>query len=810
MTPLKLYLKGFSGIRNGLGQSEVMIDLDAAAGDAQLVALVGSNGSGKTTIIDNLHPFRIMPSRSTSYSVAGFSYYDHLCAAEAVKDLEWLHEGERYRSQIVLRVNGTRKTEAYLHRWQDGKWTAVHLADGTCSDGKSETYDRCVEDLLGSPEAFFTSVFSAQNRRPLSSYKTGEIKSLMVELLQLDRIRGLGEEASRVTSLLKLALDEKHASKRELDQIGSELSHLRKQEAAASALVDTTQVAKDLVVQAAEKSHARVQGLIRIQESKADSDRRRAQLESQIGQTQSALTQLATTTANDANRVQARKERMERDQQVSLELLTRQKDAREAEMHAAQALVSRADEIEEAYPRIALLEQEEISSKEHVAALRQQAAVRVELQKQHALLQAQHGSLEREAGAVAIRAQQLRERFGLTAAVPCQGTDLQARCKLLSDAREAKTLMPSAEADIGRIRGELAHLTQQQAQVADALNQFSTLDSQLVGAERQLEAIQKTRRDVSQLVSLKSAVDDAQSRLTRLAGEIRDIDRRAITAREAAAREALSCAAELAEISARAERDHANGVARLNQFQQELSALPVAFELNELAQAREELDRAQRAVASAESDHIRAVQEQAQLAACIALLTPREASALDAVAELGALEAEVGWWTLLAKGLSNDGVIALCIDDAGPELARLTNELLLSCYGPRFTVSITTQVETAKKDLREGFDVIVFDADSGESKSVTVMSGGEKVWLNECLTRAIAIYLTQASGRRYQTLFSDEADGPLDLNRKRMFIAMKRAVLNLGGYQREFFVTQTPELWELADRVIDVGALATA
>jgi len=56
------------------------------------------------------------------------------------------------------------------------------------------------------------------------------------------------------------------------------------------------------------------------------------------------------------------------------------------------------------------------------------------------------------------------------------------------------------------------------------------------------------------------------------------------------------------------------------------------------------------------------------------------------------------------------------------------------------------------------------------------MSGGEKLWINETLTRAIALYLAQNSARKYQTLFSDEADGPLDPERKRMFMAMKRLV----------------------------------
>ncbi len=46
------------------------------------------------------------------------------------------------------------------------------------------------------------------------------------------------------------------------------------------------------------------------------------------------------------------------------------------------------------------------------------------------------------------------------------------------------------------------------------------------------------------------------------------------------------------------------------------------------------------------------------------------------------------------------------------------------------------------------------------------------------------------SGRRYETLFCDEADG----ERKRMFMQMKREVLRLGGYAREYFISQTPEL----------------
>jgi len=36
---------------------------------------------------------------------------------------------------------------------------------------------------------------------------------------------------------------------------------------------------------------------------------------------------------------------------------------------------------------------------------------------------------------------------------------------------------------------------------------------------------------------------------------------------------------------------------------------------------------------------------------------------------------------------------------------------------------------------------------------------------------------------------------------------MKREVQRLGGYAREYFVSQTPELTQMADVVIDLSAL---
>mgnify|MGYP003548042597 FL=1 len=97
--------------------------------------------------------------------------------------------------------------------------------------------------------------------------------------------------------------------------------------------------------------------------------------------------------------------------------------------------------------------------------------------------------------------------------------------------------------------------------------------------------------------------------------------------------------------------------------------------------------------------------------------------------------------------------------------------------------------------------------DARGGKSLSLMSGGERTLIDACLPRAVALYLAQNTGRRFDTLFSDEADGPLDPEHKRMFMAMKREVLQLGGYRQEFFITQTPHLATMADAIIDLDAM---
>ena len=807
MRPISLTLKGFRGIRDGLGRDVIELDFEQLAGDAKLVAMVGSNGRGKTTLMDNMTPFPIMPSRAGSDGLGSFSYYDQVCLPESVKDLVWEHGGERYRSQLVFRLNGKKKTEAFLHVRREDLWQPMRLDDGTVSDGKVDTYVQCVERILGSAETFFTSVFAAQGRRQLSAYKNGEIKTLLADLLGLDEIRALGAKALETAKLLKAGLvavrQERAGLRVEVEQVARELSTLGD----TGTRIAAAQTAKAGRQAALDGLKAELAKHVATRDVTMQTEARRTQLTEErrsiIEAGRAALGALDAQDRREGERLEQLNRRIGQraeDERKRRKGLNEQRTRLEATLQASGV-------IERANQRLGRAESVVVQREERVVGLRRVAERLEKLRADSKLARERIAGIEREAGQASLKAQELSRRFGLTAEVPCAGTDLQGRCKLLSDAREAQSLKPRADAQIARLQTERAKVTQHLREFEAQGRDFAAAHARLSVSETRL----KRSRERLSRVSVRAARHGelAQARET-LAGIVRQlaslpqhdgeetVEEKTERGAIAAARQAI-----VAQREGVAHRQRES----LNRADAAIAALPAPFDVSWIERAQRGVEEAQHSLVAAEATYMKAVRDQQAGAELLRRKAVIEARLTGLDTRLRRIEDQVGVWMLFAKCMSNDGLIALSIDDSGPTLSSLANDLLLACYGPRFTVSLRTLVETAKGEAREGFDIVVHDAESGEAKSVTQMSAGERVWINESLTRAIALYLTQNSGRHYGTLFSDEADGPLDPERKRMFMAMKREVLRIGGYTQEFFVSQTPELAAMADVVIDLETL---
>jgi exonuclease SbcC len=393
---------------------------------------------------------------------------------------------------------------------------------------------------------------------------------------------------------------------------------------------------------------------------------------------------------------------------------------------------------------------------------------------------------------------------------------MQGQCTLLSDAREAAALAPSAQQRIRQLAAERDSLRRELQALQEAVSLNVGAPQSLCRAE-----CQSRRALARQTASAAMAAREAEMRQAR-AGLVEAEDELAALPSapdpSAGADIAIDTDSEAAErkqiiasrmrVAERVSLLEAQTRAAIQRLQTAIDALPSPPDAARLAHALAQVDRWQGVLDEAERSHLAAVRDAQALAALSTQMEEHGRRRDAAAARTTRVEQELANWLLFARCMGNDGLIALAIDDAGPTLSGLVNDLLLACYGPRFTVAIETLQETANGEQREGFDIRVYDAESGEDKSATAMSGGERVWINECLVRAVALYLAQNTGRRYDTLFSDETDGPLDPERKRMFMAMKRRVLELGGYAREFFVSQTPELTGMADALIDLEAMS--
>ena len=814
MQPLSLTLKGFRGIRDGLGRDVLTVDFERLADGAELVAIVGANGRGKTTVMDNMHPYLTMPSRAGAAGPGGFSYYDHVCLPENEKDLIWAHDGRSYRSQVVIRLNGRRKTEAFLFMLaDDGAWKPVALDDGTVSDGKVDTYTRCVEAICGSADTFFTSVFSAQGKRQLSAYRNAEIKTLLADLLGQEEIRALGQKAAETARLLKAGLAAIRQEQASLDEEAQRIEGERRRLDGAQARVAQSLSTRQAAHAEQESARTRHAQLIAEREQAQGVEARRRQLQ---GECQAVIQ--AGKEAIEALLAQDRGEqqRLERLEQRIAQRLGQERNRRQVLQNqrrqcltllAGASGVRRGERRLPLAERVASLRSAQVGTwREHVQRLTQcLAAERMAQQKL--------SGIEREAGQAVLKAEELGRRFGLTGEVPCAGIDLQGRCQLLGDAREAQALIPSAEGTIQRLGREKSTVQKELDALREQHEALAAAPQALVRAEHRAEC---ARARASRFALLAAQVGEMERARATLAGieeeltELRTVldpdatgDQPPVeTPEEVAERQQIGAARQA--IAHQHEQQAKHYRATLDRLKQALAALPASYDEQRLIDAQTRMEQAAQSVTAAEQVHLNAVRDADTLGVLVQQATVLAGRQARVASRIAHVETELGNWNLFARCMSNDGLIALAIDDAGPALSGLANDLLLACYGPRFTVSIQTLVETGKGEQKEGFDIVVHDGESGESKSVGLMSGGERVWINECLIRAVALYLAQHTGRRYGALFSDEADGPLDPERKRMFMAMKREVLRLGGYQREFFVSQTPELTAMADAVIDM------
>lgn len=148
---LSVSIRGSIGIKCGFNKDEVKIDFSDFGNG--IVALVGANGKGKTTIIENCHPYPRMLTRPGALK-------DHFYLKDSHRILIYKDEdGLYYKISMLITAHvKTGSVQYFVHTSKDGiNWRAV-----TGVDGSLDAYNQYILGTFGSLELFLRTCFIAK------------------------------------------------------------------------------------------------------------------------------------------------------------------------------------------------------------------------------------------------------------------------------------------------------------------------------------------------------------------------------------------------------------------------------------------------------------------------------------------------------------------------------------------------------------------------------------------------------------------------------------------------------------------------
>ncbi len=168
--------------------------------------------------------------------------------------------------------------------------------------------------------------------------------------------------------------------------------------------------------------------------------------------------------------------------------------------------------------------------------------------------------------------------------------------------------------------------------------------------------------------------------------------------------------------------------------------------------------------------------------------------------ERGKLAKHIAVYDELHVAFSKQGVPAMIIEAAVPEVEETANRLLGRMTGGRMSVRFDTQRELKSGIVRETLDIKI--ADDLGTRSYELYSGGEAFRVNFAIRIALSKLLARRAGAQLQTVVIDEGFGTQDARgRERLLEAI--SVIQ-DDFERVLVITHIEELKEAFPTRINV------
>lgn len=788
-------LRGAIGVRKGLGKEEISLDFRTFG--PGLVAISGRNGSGKTTIIENLHPYRCMVSREGSLT-------NQFYLKDSFRVLEFEYNGKQYESKILIDAL-TGASEAYL--FEEGK---------ALNDGKLTTYDKAIEDLLGSRDLFFNSVFSGQKSKGIAQLKPAEIKTLFFELLNLNHYEVYCERAKEKLKEKQLQLSSIEGEIRVLME-----SVLDVNEADVLRGRETLQYLEDAILTSGNDLRK--------------SQIRKDELQTELARTEAVLANYKTIEKEIFAKwdkfheidkgLERELERMKIEMEKEIAEVTKSRSHGDTELEVIEAKITRArklmmnlDTINANIAKKKELEAKLKGIRESIDRESQMMRNGMEhKQKLLGLLPLEEiSTLEKRIFETELREGKLKKdlekaemEYRLIDEVPCDEIT-GSNCQFLKNAHlmreaipaiknELESLYPTLEADRRTLEGH----TSRKAELEKEIDQFEQVTHIIREKERELRL--EASRIETELADLErhpweNLLQEAQKAESDI--RVHEMEIEALAKEEEAYRKELATIRErYAAIEDEKRRSAAEMAAEIKQeiermedeidptLEQQVNSIRFKLELTEgeIMKHTGEIEllntRLKAHQAKLQELELRVEQAKATQAKINAKMT-----------EKVLVETEINEYAFLAKAFDKTGIPVLKLENSGIEISSRANELL-SLFENKFRIVFeTTSWTKDKKKLKETFLINVVEDDG--VCNLSDKSGGQQVWLETAIQLAISLVVRQ-QGRRIETSFLDEKDGALDIENAYSYMRMLEKAHAMSGVHNTFIITHRPELLEL-------------
>jgi len=858
MIPLHLYLAGFLSYREPA-------ELDFRSFD--LACISGPNGSGKSSLLDAItwslfgqarrrDESMINTHRDVAEVIFTFSYEGNLYRVQRANRRGKTSELHFYILQDGLSDSAQNWSPKAEEGFTTGVWKP--LDERTLR----ETQERVQETLRLDYETFVNASFFLQGKADLfTQQRPGDRKRILSSILGLEiwetyrlraaeRRRSIEKEIDALDGRLaeiKAELAEAPERKARMAELQSELERLSKLRLAqeqtlesirkiSAALAEQKKFIESLArqVQAASEQIDELENKLSARQEEKDTYTATLTRADQIEQTYQLWEQARLDLAH-WEEIAERFREQEKQRQEPLDEINA---ARARLLQEKQDLEAQSQSVSEQAATIpdlrSQLEILALQIKEAEEQIQKREALEGQLQdarQAQMKARAENVRLKTVMDELKQRIDQLSEVEGALCPLCGQPLSAEDRQRLIDDLneegkemgdryRENQSVLKDSENLLGDLEAQINSLAQVEGVLRSYTQREAELSTRLVQTQEMLSKWEgeglKRLEEVEPILKNESYAPEARLRLAAIDEELKE------TGYDPAAHEDAR-QAELAGRSAEVElRALESAQAALVPLEREISDLETQIETlrKSLGEKEEEYEAAEAKLAEAEAeapDEAGAERELLDLQERENQLRLEVGAARQKVLVLDDLQTrlqgfetqrqelarQVGDYKQLERAFSKDGVPALLIEQALPQIEAKANEILDRLSMGTMSVRFLTQAaykDKRRDDLRETLDIQI--SDQAGMRDYEMFSGGEAFRVNFAIRLALSEVLAQRAGARLQTLVIDEGFGSQDeQGRQRLVEAIN---LVRDDFAKVLVITHIDELKDVFPSRIEV------